>query len=88
MLAFYSISILHCVIKSTLLAANVRRGLPARQGFSTFDIVVDVRHRDRERASPDHQDFPHIQITNYLRGKVDIPRREEMYPLARSCEHR
>jgi hypothetical protein len=27
MLAFYSISILHCVIKSTLLAAYVRRGL-------------------------------------------------------------
>jgi len=26
MLAFYSISILHCVIKSTLLAVNVRRG--------------------------------------------------------------
>jgi hypothetical protein len=30
MLAFYSISILHCVIKSTLLAAYVRRGLLTR----------------------------------------------------------
>ncbi len=29
MLAFYSISILHCVTKSTLLAAYVRRGRDA-----------------------------------------------------------